>query len=56
MNQPEDIFRRWLDRTVSVLSREIDRLDVKDTGDLKAGLTARLSRLAEERFLGEIRQ
>ncbi|MGB0521433.1 MAG: hypothetical protein ACPGJS_00665 [Flammeovirgaceae bacterium] len=54
LQEAEQIFVRWLERAIQVLSGEIDRLDVKDTRALKESLQFRLFRQAAEVLGGEI--
>lgn len=45
---------RWLKRTQDVLLEEIDRLEVKESGDLKRGLSAKVTERGEGIIHAEI--
>ena len=52
--EAERIFFKWLERTGQVLDGEIDRLDVKDSKELKKSLKFRLFRISADVIGGEI--
>lgn len=43
-SEAEALFQRWLERTEQILKGEMRRLEVRDSGDLRRGLRARLEK------------